>query len=258
MDPFAFFENREIDLEDLFSVNNNKENDISHLFRKLGHCMDKKSNIWWDRSTMEKYLKDGLIPRKLRWDVPINDGLLGEEDIDEWYAFFIGKGREIMEFLLKRKQCKLTLVENQIKEIRDKLIPFINTPEYNKLMDDLHKNMQKKDVENKNIKKKKYTRDFEDYQNKRVFRWQSTLAATTTASIPPQTTTGSTSDMRPSQPQGQQQQQQPRTKPTNGGQIPHRQDDKQPYTPRRQPLRKPYFDQHQRSNYGVSNAQNPR
>lgn len=42
MDPFVFFENREIDLEDLFSVNKTKEDDITHLFRKLGHCMDKK------------------------------------------------------------------------------------------------------------------------------------------------------------------------------------------------------------------------
>lgn len=52
---------------------------------------------------MEKYLKDNMVPRKLRWDVPINDGLTGEEDIEEWYTFFNGKGREVMEILTKRK-----------------------------------------------------------------------------------------------------------------------------------------------------------
>lgn len=175
MDPFAFFDNRELDLEDLFSDKKSREDDLAQSFRKLGHCMDKKSNVWWDQSTMEKYLKDNLIPRKLRWDVPINDGLLGKDDIDEWFTFFEGKGREVMEFLIKRKQRKLKLLDNQIKEIRDKIYPLKETPEYIRLMGELQKNMQKKDLENKNGKKKKYIRDLEDYQNKRVYRWQSTL-----------------------------------------------------------------------------------
>lgn len=41
MDLFAFYENRELDLEDLFSENANKDYDIIHLFRKLGHVRDK-------------------------------------------------------------------------------------------------------------------------------------------------------------------------------------------------------------------------
>lgn len=69
MDLFSFFDNWDIDLEELFSETANKKNDIVYLFRKLGHNMDKKSNIWWDISTMEKYLKDNMVPRKLRWDV---------------------------------------------------------------------------------------------------------------------------------------------------------------------------------------------
>lgn len=48
-----------------------------------------------------------MIPRKLRWDIPISDGLLGDNDVDEWYAFFAGKGKEVMDFLIKRKQRKL-------------------------------------------------------------------------------------------------------------------------------------------------------
>lgn len=144
MGPFAFFDNRELDLEDLFSDSVNKDNDINQLFRKLGHCMDKKSNIWWDQSTMEKYLKDNMIPRRLRWDIPINDGLTEKDDIEEWYTFFHGKGREVMEFLIARKQRKLKILETQINEIRDKINPF---KEYTKLLADLQRNMQKMDLE---------------------------------------------------------------------------------------------------------------
>lgn len=213
--------------------------------------MDKKSNIWWDQSTMRKYLKDGMVPRKLRWDVPINDGLLGDDDVEEWYTFFAGKGREIMEFLMKRKQRKLNLLENQIKDIRDKLNTFINNPEYTRLMGELHRSMQKKDTENKNAKKKKYQRDFEDYQNKQVFRWQSTLASNTATNSQPQTGTAMNGHMAVSQPQGQLYSQQQNNKQFNRGYPPHRQDDALPHTPYRQLPKKSQYNQQRRpSNEG--------
>lgn len=239
MDPFAFFDNRELDLEDLFSDKKPRDDDIAHLFRKLGHCMDKKSNVWWDQSTMEKYLKDNLIPRKLRWDVPINDGLLGNEDIDEWYSFFESKGREIMEFLIKRKQRKLKSLENQIKEIRDKISPFKDTPEYNKHMGELQKNMQKKDLENRNGKKKKYQRDLDDYQNKRVYRWQATLENNVANNSQIDNTGDQNVGARAPYPPNQQQQD---GRPPNRGHPPHQYEDKQPYTPLQQPLRRAQMD----------------
>lgn len=52
---------------------------------------------------MGKYLKDNIVPRKLRWDVAINSGLIGKEDIQEWYAFLNSMRKEVMEFLIKRK-----------------------------------------------------------------------------------------------------------------------------------------------------------
>lgn len=116
--------------------------------------MDKKKQYLVGFVHYGKYLKDNMVPRKLRWDVPINDGLMGEEDIEEWYVFFNGKGREVMECLVKRKHCKMRLIEGQMKDIRDKIEPFKDTNDYNKHMGKLQKNMQRKDVENRNTKKK--------------------------------------------------------------------------------------------------------
>lgn len=72
----------------------------------------------------------------------------------------------------------MKLIEGQIKDIRDKIEPFKDTAEYTKHMGELQKNMQKKDLENKNTKKKKYLRDLGDYQKKQVFRWQAIVGAT--------------------------------------------------------------------------------
>lgn len=125
--------------------------------------------------TMEKYLKDDIVPRKLRWDVPLNDGLIGEDDIQEWYMFFNNTGKEVMEFLIKPKQRKMKMVEGQIKEFREKIEPFKTTAEYAKQMGILQKMCKKKDLENENVKKKKYLRDIGNYQKKRVFRWQANM-----------------------------------------------------------------------------------
>lgn len=51
-----------------------------------------------------------MVPRKLRWHIPIIDGLTGNEDIEELYAFFNGKGKEVMKFLIKRKQRKMRMI----------------------------------------------------------------------------------------------------------------------------------------------------
>lgn len=133
---------------------------------------------------MEKYLKDNMVLRKLRWDVPINDGLVGEEDILEWYVFFNSKGKEVMEFLIKKKQRKMRMIESQIKDFRDKIEPFQKSTENAKHMGDLQKNMQKKNLENRNINKNKYLRDVGGYQKKQVFRWQTTVGVVENAAQP--------------------------------------------------------------------------
>lgn len=112
---------------------------------------------------MEKYLKDNMIPRKLRWDIPINDSLKEDEDVNEWFSFFSIKGKEVLEFLIKWKQRKLGILEKQIKDLLTRLEPMKDTAEFVKLSNDLNKSMQRKDLETKNTKKKKYLRDLGDY-----------------------------------------------------------------------------------------------
>lgn len=106
-------------------------------------------------------------------------------------------------------------------------------------MGELQKNIHKKDLENRNVKRKKYLRDLEDYQNKQVFLWQSTLAISDVANPQPQTAADYNGDARTLHPQGQQYHQQQDIKQPNRGYPPYRQEDRQPYTPRRQPPRRP-------------------
>lgn len=60
----------------------------------------------------------------------------------------------------------MKFIESRIKEIREKIEPFKEFTEYAKHMGELHKNMQKKDLKNKNTRKKKYLRDLVDKKSR--------------------------------------------------------------------------------------------
>lgn len=105
MEVFQFLDNRTFDLDKIFTKQKtNHRGDIENGFRKIGHLIEKKINAWWDMATHEKYIKDKLVPRRLRWDVPINDGLVDKESTDEWFHFFNDKGLELLDFLKKESR----------------------------------------------------------------------------------------------------------------------------------------------------------
>lgn len=185
MEVFSFMEKRKINLEEVFSTTNTSKNrtaDLESLMRKLGHNMEKKVSLWWDISTFETYLKESFVPRRLRWDVPPNDGLVDQESNDEWLKFFNDKGLELLRFLLERKQRKTKIIDQNIAEIREELEVFKETTEFKTYTTQLNKDLTKKDREVQQRKSKKYIRDINDFRNDQAFKWQSQLGKTDTGS----------------------------------------------------------------------------
>lgn len=68
----------------------------------------------------------------------------------------------------------MDLLDKEIKDIKEKLLPSKSTPEYNTLSLNLKSHLEKEEREQKTKKQKKYTRDIADYKTSSVFRWQST------------------------------------------------------------------------------------
>lgn len=143
--------------------------------RRLGHNMEKKVSLWWDTSTFETYLKESLVPRRLRWDVPLNDGLTDQESNEEWFKFFNDKGLELLRFLLERKQRKIKIIDQNITQLKEELEVYKETTEFKTLTTQLNKDLIKKDKEVQQRKSKKYTRDLKDFRNDQVFKWKSLL-----------------------------------------------------------------------------------
>lgn len=184
MDIFDFVEKRTVNLDNVFSTAPSTEKgDLDTNFRKFGHLMEKKVSLWWDIATHEQYIKDKMVPRRLRWEVPICDGLVDQEGVNEWYKFFNDKGMDLVHFALKRKQRKLQIINQHITECKSTLEPFKDTAPFTTLTKQLNKVLEQKDIEIKQRKKRKYLRDTNDYHLEQVFNWQVNLKQGKTESI---------------------------------------------------------------------------
>lgn len=87
--------------------------------------------MWWDVTTFDRYIKANIVPRRLRWDEPPNDGLIDQESTDEWLRFFNEKGIELLHLLLKRKQKKIRKID-KITELEIQLETHKDTVEFTK------------------------------------------------------------------------------------------------------------------------------
>lgn len=172
MDVFTYMDKRKINLEEVFNASNSnitKNLDLESLMRRLGHNMEKKVSLWWDTCTFETYLKKNLVPRRLRWDVPPNDGLSDQESNEEWFKFFNDKGLELLRFLLERKQRKIKMIDQNIAQLKEELEVYKETTEFKTLTTQLNKDLMKKDKEVQQRKSKKYTRDTKDFKKRSGF-----------------------------------------------------------------------------------------
>lgn len=64
-------------------------------------------------------------------------------------------------------------IDSQIKEIKDKLLPFKDSEEYKERSTNLKKNLEKEENEQKIKEKKKFNRGKGYYQ---IFEWQNKIA----------------------------------------------------------------------------------
>lgn len=154
---FTFMENRNVNLDEVFNPQNKTRNtDLESLIRKLGHHKEKKVNLCWDTNTFERYIRENIVPRCLRWELPPNDCLTDKESMEEWFEFFNSKSIEGLKFLLERKQKKTRRLEQLIEEIKQKLEPHKESPDFNKFATQLNKDLIAKDLEVHQCKMKKY------------------------------------------------------------------------------------------------------
>ena len=99
---------------------------------------------------------------------------MDNDSIEEWYKFFNEKGLEALQFLIKRKQRKIANM-NKLIECKTSLESHKDTPSFATLTSQLNKVLEHKDLEIKQRKRRKYSRDTNDYRLHQTFKWQLNL-----------------------------------------------------------------------------------
>lgn len=139
---------------------------------RLKNLTTSETHTQWDIAFLETYIREAMVPRSLRWEVPPQKG---DPDLEGWFKHFNDSGIGLLRFLIQRKRDKLFRLDGEIKTLKDQLAPHINSEEYKEHSKGLLKILEKEDRDQKAKKRKKYTRDKQDYQSGFVFIWQKNL-----------------------------------------------------------------------------------
>lgn len=175
MDLFNYLSDRQMNPEHVFSNNVEMtvdEEDFSVTLRSLENLLEKQIKVWWDVFTFKHYQKENLIFRSLRWDVPPQDGLNDPVFMEEWLAFFNKAGRELQDLVLKRKQIKLGRINENIRQLQEKLEPIKESNQMKDFNINIKKKLDKVDREMQKKKVKKFTRDSNDFRTNKIYTWQ--------------------------------------------------------------------------------------
>lgn len=177
MDIFEFRAKRVVDTSGVFdSTPMALDSGISGLFTRLKNLTTSEMHTQWDIAFLETYIREAMVPRSLRWEVPPQQG---DPDLEGWVKFFNDAGLGLLRFLIQRKSDKLLRLDGEIKNIKEQLTPHINSEDYKEQSKGLLKTLEKEDKDQKIKKKKKYIRDKQDYQSGLIFIWQKKLAIQT-------------------------------------------------------------------------------
>lgn len=173
MDIFKYLNNRNINLTEVFNQEQvvNRQV-IDSLFKHLKHSIEKQIRVWWAIATIEMYIIEKITPRRLRWTISPNGAVNDKGLMEDWYRFFNESETALLGKIVVRRWHKLKNIETEILQIRDQLIPFLESREYKDKEKNLQEAVTKYDKEIQQKKQKKFRRDVLDYKNQQVYKWQ--------------------------------------------------------------------------------------
>ena len=106
MDAIGFLSSRQLDLDNLFSVNEQvrQEKNYNSILTALGNLLEKQVRTWWDKGTIKHYLKEKIIVRSMRWEVTPQDAMDDTESVAEWLTFFNDVGLQLQDLILQEEK----------------------------------------------------------------------------------------------------------------------------------------------------------
>ncbi|XP_073417787.1 uncharacterized protein [Dendrobates tinctorius] len=162
---------------DIFSrnapvVSQDTSHEIKDLMHKYRHALQRKTKLWWNRSSLENYFEKKIIPRGLRVQLyPTYD--LGNNDfITRWTTAASKCSLEFIQILIDNNTMSLLEIDNELDNLSRLLMKDMSNDQFTKWSKDLDMDISKWEEKVCQEKLKKYQRDVDDYDANKIYRWQ--------------------------------------------------------------------------------------
>lgn len=145
---------------------------VGEAENSLKNLLHKRLKIWWNKAFLEKYLQRSLVPRGLRIQVFPSFPMEDETFVSRWEEVCTNGSFKFMELLIGHNKKILEQLEIEIEKLQTQ-IKETSTPEMlNKFNQSLEKLLDGWEKEIQDTKSKKFARDINDFQQKRMYRWR--------------------------------------------------------------------------------------
>ncbi|XP_077112960.1 uncharacterized protein LOC143768157 [Ranitomeya variabilis] len=162
---------------DIFSrstpvVSQNTSLEIKDLMHKYRYTLQRKTKLWWNKTTLENYLEKKIVPRGLRIQLYPTYELGNKELIARWISAASRCSLEFIQILIENNTSSLLELDNELESISKTLAKEMTIDQFGKWSKDLETDALKWEDKISQEKSKKYLRDVEDYDSNKIFRWQ--------------------------------------------------------------------------------------
>lgn len=145
--------------------------DLRIHMTELENLLSKEMRMWWDLSTLKRYVEKNMVPRGLRIR-KFPTMTYTEEFKTQWEKILTDCSIKLMELIISQE-------ESMLRDIRDKIVTVQSTVKVHSSMD-LFNSMDSRMTENLNklekmitdVKQNKFQRDLQDYKSNMVYIWQ--------------------------------------------------------------------------------------
>ncbi|XP_073414454.1 uncharacterized protein [Dendrobates tinctorius] len=155
---------------------NHTQYDDKGLMMKYKNLVNKKTRIWWTKTSLDNYIKQKIIPRGLRIQLYPTFSLDDTELISKWESVSSACSMSFMEIINIKNASILEELDIELNKLQEELVAKLSKEALEKFFQDLNHDMEKWEQQISKNKMKKYQRDVMDYDQKKVFRWQNRIS----------------------------------------------------------------------------------
>ncbi|XP_069589329.1 uncharacterized protein [Ranitomeya imitator] len=155
--------------EDVVTINKD-------LIKQYRSALYKKTKTWWNRSALENYMDKQIIPRGLRVQLYPSFELEDDVLIKRWLSTATTCSLEFIQIIIDKNTMSLASLDSEIDECEQRLMKDIPVENFDQVMTEINKDVDRWEKEVCQNKIRKFQRDVNDYDTDKIYRWQNKKA----------------------------------------------------------------------------------